>query len=248
MAPPSWGKGVGHPQVPSTKQPLLPPNLRVKAWLGGEDLEAPCSGHRDPHQSQARRGPQGGRSGQGDGSRTHRLWPTARVASLASPARALPALRPDPGLLPTGGPPWTVSHQSGPSPAVPDPAVSVSGWPQAPSHCTRGLPTRQGPRTQPRAEADGVGVQGRGERSPNVERGMLTASAIYIIAPQAPLSMGFSRQEHWSGLPCPPPGDLPNPGMKPGSPALQTDSLPLEPPEKPLDNGDCSKHFMCQLF
>ena len=45
---------------------------------------------------------------------------------------------------------------------------------------------------------------------------------------------GFSRQEHWSGLPCPPPGDLPNPGIKPRSPALQVDSLPTEPPGKPL--------------
>ena len=44
---------------------------------------------------------------------------------------------------------------------------------------------------------------------------------------------GFSRQEHWSGLPCPPPGDLPNPGIKPRSPTLQTDSLPSEPPGKP---------------
>ena len=42
---------------------------------------------------------------------------------------------------------------------------------------------------------------------------------------QAPLSMRFSRQEYWSGLPCLPPGDLPNPGIEPGSPALQIDSL-----------------------
>ena len=47
------------------------------------------------------------------------------------------------------------------------------------------------------------------------------------VAHQAPLSMGFSRQENWSGLPCPPPGDLPDPGTKPQSPALQVDSLPL---------------------
>ena len=46
------------------------------------------------------------------------------------------------------------------------------------------------------------------------------------IARQAPLSMGFSRQEYRSGLPFPSPGDLPNPGIEPGSPALQTDSLP----------------------
>ena len=52
-------------------------------------------------------------------------------------------------------------------------------------------------------------------------------------AHQAPLSMGLSRPEHWSGLPCPPPGDLPDPGIKPGSAALQADSLPSEPPGKP---------------
>ena len=50
---------------------------------------------------------------------------------------------------------------------------------------------------------------------------------------QAPLSMGFSRQEYWSGLPFPSPGDLPNPGLKPGSPALQADALTSEPPGKP---------------
>ena len=52
------------------------------------------------------------------------------------------------------------------------------------------------------------------------------------VARQAPLSMGFSRQEYWSGLPCPPPGELPDPGIKPRSPALQADSLPSEPPGK----------------
>ena len=45
---------------------------------------------------------------------------------------------------------------------------------------------------------------------------------------------GFSRQEFWSGFPCPPPGDLPNPGIEPGSSALQADSLPPEPPGKPF--------------
>ena len=49
---------------------------------------------------------------------------------------------------------------------------------------------------------------------------------------QAPPSMGFSRQGYWRGLPFPSPGDLPNPGIKPGSPALQVDSLPSEPPGK----------------
>ena len=50
---------------------------------------------------------------------------------------------------------------------------------------------------------------------------------------RAPLSMGFSRQEYWSGLPFPSPRDLPNPGIRPGSPALQTDSLPTELQGKP---------------
>ena len=56
----------------------------------------------------------------------------------------------------------------------------------------------------------------------------------WILAHQAPLSMKFSRQQYWSGLPCPPPGNLPNPGIKPRSPALQADSLLTEPPGKPI--------------
>ena len=62
----------------------------------------------------------------------------------------------------------------------------------------------------------------------------------WTIALQAPLSMGFSRPENWSGLPCPPPGDLPNPGIEAGSPALQADSLPSEPPGKPKNTGVAS--------
>ena len=50
----------------------------------------------------------------------------------------------------------------------------------------------------------------------------------WTVAYQAPLSMGFSRQEYWNGLPFPSPGDLPNPGIEPRSPALQADSLPSE--------------------
>ena len=53
---------------------------------------------------------------------------------------------------------------------------------------------------------------------------------------------GFSRQEYWSGLPCPPPGDLPNPGTEPRSPTLQSDSLPSEPQRKP-----CNSHLFLQL-
>ena len=57
----------------------------------------------------------------------------------------------------------------------------------------------------------------------------------WTVAQQALLSMELSRQEHWSGLACPPPGDLPDPGVKPTSPmspGLQADALPTEPPGK----------------
>ena len=55
----------------------------------------------------------------------------------------------------------------------------------------------------------------------------------WTVAHQAPLSREFSRQEDWSGLPCPPPGDLSEPGIEPRSPALQADSSPSEPPGNP---------------
>ena len=65
---------------------------------------------------------------------------------------------------------------------------------------------------------------------------------------QAPLSVGFSRHEYWNGLPFPSPGDLPNPGIEPGSPALQADSLPTELREaqgtdNPLLSSVSSKHL-----
>ena len=55
----------------------------------------------------------------------------------------------------------------------------------------------------------------------------------WTVAHQGPQSMEFSMQEYWSGDPVISPGDLPHPGIKPGSPALQADSLLSEPPEKP---------------
>ena len=51
----------------------------------------------------------------------------------------------------------------------------------------------------------------------------------WTVTHQAPLSVGFSRQEYWSGLPFPSPGDLPDPGIEPWSPTLQGDTLPSEP-------------------
>ena len=65
-------------------------------------------------------------------------------------------------------------------------------------------------------------------------RSVVSDSVIpWTVAYQAPLSMEFSRQEYWSGLPFPSPGDLPNPGIEPRSPALQADFLPSELPGKP---------------
>ena len=58
------------------------------------------------------------------------------------------------------------------------------------------------------------------------------------VAYQAFPSMGFSRQEYWSGLPFPSPEDLPNPGIEPRSPALYADALPPEPPEKSKFRSD----------
>ena len=58
----------------------------------------------------------------------------------------------------------------------------------------------------------------------------VVSDSLQPFASQAPPSMGFSRQECWSGLPFPSPGDLPDPGIEPGSPALQADALPSEPP------------------
>ena len=80
-------------------------------------------------------------------------------------------------------------------------------------------------------------------------------------AHQAPLVMGLSREEYWGGQPFPSPGDLPDPGTEPGSPALQADSLPSEPPGKPpggdialSDSDDIMKHsshifhFLASVF
>ena len=62
--------------------------------------------------------------------------------------------------------------------------------------------------------------------------GLVTKLYVILATPWIvdPLSMGFPRQEYWSGLPFPSPGNLPNPGIKPESPAWQADSLPIEPP------------------
>ena len=65
---------------------------------------------------------------------------------------------------------------------------------------------------------------------------------------QVPLSVGFSRQEYWSGLPRPPPGDLPNLGIESRSPALQADSLPSEPPESQFGLSLLLFSFILKMF
>ena len=70
----------------------------------------------------------------------------------------------------------------------------------------------------------------------------LSATA-WTVVYQASLSMGFSRQEYWSGLPFPSPGDLPDPGIKPRSPALQADTSPSEPQGKPMSCIGSGKRF-----
>ena len=71
----------------------------------------------------------------------------------------------------------------------------------------------------------------------------------WTVACQAPLSRrDFSRQEYWCRLPYPPPGDLPNPGIKPTPPALQADSLPSESPGKPKKTGVGSLSLLQGIF
>ena len=68
------------------------------------------------------------------------------------------------------------------------------------------------------------------------------------VAHQVPLSMEFSRQVYWSGLPCPPPRDFPNPGIESRSPALQADSLPAEPQGRPENTGVDSLSHLQRIF
>ena len=65
-------------------------------------------------------------------------------------------------------------------------------------------------------------------------RCVLLFATPWTVAQQTALSMGVSRKEYWNGLPFPPPGDLPDPGIEPTSPALQVDSFTTEPPGKPF--------------
>ena len=77
----------------------------------------------------------------------------------------------------------------------------------------------------------------------------------WTIALQAPLTMGFSKQEYWNGLPCPPPGDLPDPGIEPTSSVLQENSLLLShqgSPDSPTKESSKLQNFkevnVCSMF
>ena len=70
----------------------------------------------------------------------------------------------------------------------------------------------------------------------------------WTVAYQAPLSMRFSRQEYWSGLPFPSPGDLPDPGIEPGFPTLEADTLTSEPPGKPNLHSICQQIWKTQQW
>ena len=80
---------------------------------------------------------------------------------------------------------------------------------------------------------------------------MSDSVTLWTVAHQHRLSMEFYRQESWSGLPFPSPGDLPNPGIEPMSPALQVDSLLSEPPRKPSANkvnAQLTSASMCPIY
>ena len=72
-----------------------------------------------------------------------------------------------------------------------------------------------------------------GKKVKSLSRVCLFATPRTVVYQASP-SMGFSRQEYWSGLPFPSPGDLPDPGIEPRSPALEADALTSEPPGKPI--------------
>jgi len=131
--------------------------------------------------------------------------------------------------------PWTVAHQASlpsPTPWVYSNSCPLSQWCHPTisssvvpfSSCLQSFPT-SGSFQMSQLFASGVCVK-------SLSRVWLSAIP-WTVARQAPLSMEFSRQEYWSGLPFPFPGDLPNPDIKPRSPTLQADALSSEPPGKP---------------
>ena len=82
-----------------------------------------------------------------------------------------------------------------------------------------------------------IGLHEEGLHACQVASVVSDSATLWTVAHQTPLSIGFSRREYWSGLPCPPPGNRPYPGIKPVAPALQADSLPLSHRGSPNEEG-----------
>ena len=117
--------------------------------------------------------------------------------------------------------PWTVAHQAPPSMGFSRQEYR-SGLPfPSPGD----LPDPGIEPWSPAFQADTLTSEPRGKN----HSVMSDSATPWIVAYQSPQSMEFSRQEYWSGLPFPSPGDLPNPGIEPGSPAFQADALTSEP-------------------
>ena len=96
----------------------------------------------------------------------------------------------------------------------------------------------------PASQVDSLPAAPPGKSESRKSSHLVVSATPWSAACQASLTMGFSRQEYWSRLPFPSPGDLPNLGIKLGSPTLQADSLPIELQGKPMDfTAGCQSHF-----
>ena len=130
--------------------------------------------------------------------------------------------------------PWTVAYQAPPSMEF----SRQEYWTGLPFLSPGDLPD---PRTwvSPSLQADSLPSEPPGKPCRFRYGGLLAKSGLTLVTPwtgacQTPLYMGFSNQKYWTGLPFLSPGDLPNLGIESRSPALQADSLPTEPPGKPM--------------
>ena len=126
-----------------------------------------------------------------------------------------------------------LTHEAGPngSPTFTQPVqLPCLGWPYTPDHGNRLMESLMSCKFIPPACSALTFPRAFLLFSCSVVSDSVTP---WTVAHQAPLSMGFSRQEYWSGWPFPSPGDLPHQGIKTVSLALQADSLPSEPPGKP---------------
>ena len=127
------------------------------------------------------------------------------------------------------GTPWTIAHQASPSMEF----SRQEYWSGLPFPSPRDLPDTGIKPRSPALPADALTSEPPGKPKVKSLSPAQLFGTPWTIAHQAPLSMEFSRQEYWSGLPFPSPGNLPDPEIEPGSPALQADTLLSEPPGKP---------------